>query len=702
MRRTTRLTLNVYPFLSRPRPLHQLGFWVAAWLLTFPSARAVSPTAAELTEARRWMTTRFEAGPVTRETEPFFSFTYDGASSAELLRTWNLRRTSRQLDAQRTESTLTYTDPRTGLVLRCVGVAYHDYPTIEWTLHFQNTGDRNTPILADIQAIDVGFVRPAGGEFSLHRHRGDFRTPDSYQPLVESLGPNATRRFAPVGGKPTSVEFPYWNVETPGGGVIIAVGWPGQWSASFARDGDSTLRVRAGQELTRFTLHPGEQVRSPLVVLQFYQGDHRRSQNVWRRWMLAHNSPRPGGKPPAPMYNFCSGGFFPGLKVSEAIERQFIDVLTKEGIQLDYWWMDAGWYPGPDWLKTGTWEVDRERFPNGIKAISDYVHARNTKLIVWFEPERATPNTWLALNRPQWIFGGEKGGLVNLGNPEAWTWLVNRVDQLITEQGIDLYRQDLNIEPLKSWRANDADDRQGITENKHIVGYLAFWDELRRRHPGMLIDSCAGGGRRNDVETLRRAVPLLRSDYQSFEGDPAFITGNQGHTYGLSSWIPFYGTGVYYNPERMVESMRSHLSPSFGICVDVRRNDIDWNLYRRLVDQWRLVAGCMLGDFYPLTPHRLDEDCWIAWQFNRPEHGDGMIQAFRRHGNADASLRAKLHGLDPEAVYSVRNLDEDTTTEISGRELQDLTVAIRDKPGSALIYYQKSPARATGRSGRVP
>ena len=87
----------------------------------------------------------------------------------------------------------------------------------------------------------------------------------------------------------------------------------------------------------------------------------------------------------------------------------------------------------------------------------------------------------------------------------------------------------------------------------------------------------------------------------------------------LSSWIPFYGTGVYYTTQRTVENVRSHSCPSFGICVDVRKKDIDWDLYRRLTGQWRQMAGYMMGDYYPLTPYSLGGDRWIAWQFNCPE-----------------------------------------------------------------------------------
>ena len=107
--------------------------------------------------------------------------------------------------------------------------------------------------------------------------------PDSYQPLTETLGPGKTERIAPAGVCPTSVEFPGFNIAHSGGGMIVAVSWAGQWAASFARDGKNTLRITAGQELIHCKLHPGEEVRSPMIVMQFYQGPWLRAQNVWRR-----------------------------------------------------------------------------------------------------------------------------------------------------------------------------------------------------------------------------------------------------------------------------------------------------------------------------------------------------------------------------------------------------------------------------------
>jgi alpha-galactosidase len=146
-----------------------------------------------------------------------------------------------------------------------------------------------------------------------------------------------------------------------------------------------------------------------------------------------------------------------------------------------------------------------------------------------------------------------------------------------------------------------------------VQGYLAYWDPLLQQHPGMLIDSCASGGRRNDLETLRRAVPLLRSDYQApnlpfTRGDMTadVYDGNQGHTYGLSLWVPYYGTGVLCED---VYSARSHLCPAMAVGTDLETPD--WPAFRRQVSDYRSVADFFYGDYFPLTPYSKAEDVWM-------------------------------------------------------------------------------------------
>jgi alpha-galactosidase len=344
--------------------------------------------------------------------------------------------------------------------------------------------------------------------------------------------------------------------------------------------------------------------------------------------------------------------------------------------------MDAGWYVNKTgWPNTGTWEVDKTRFPGGLRAISDHAHSKGVKTIVWFEPERVTAGTWLSDNHPQWLLGGT---LLNLGNPEAWKWLVNHVDKLLVDEGIDLYRQDYNIDPLSYWRAADAEDRQGITENHYITGYLAYWDELLRRHPGMLIDSCASGGHRNDLETMRRSLPFLRTDCIHN------ALGNQGHTYGLSLWLPYHGTGSSQTDKY---DLRSALSCThFIACWDMRNKDLDYNLFRKLIADWRQTAPiCLHGDFYPLSPYSLDGDRWIAWQFDRPETGEGYIEAFRRPQGDYEVARYRLSGLDSRATYTLRDLDTARESAMTGKQMMEegVEVKITDRPGSAIIVYKK-------------
>lgn len=306
--------------------------------------------------------------PAPYDTAPPFSFTYDGQPSATALGSWPSTRATRTLDSTRIEHVLTWRDPKTALEVRWVAIAYQDFPTVEWTLFFKNTGSADTPLLSDIRALDTSLERTGTDEFVLHHHKGTFVRADDFEPLTAILTPCSEQRFAPPGGRPLGAVFPYYNVDWGNQGVILAIGWPGQWSAEFTRDPGLGLRLSAGQERTRLKLHPGEEIRSPLIVLQFWTGDWLRAQNVWRRWMLAHNVPRRAGELPPPMLPAVSGNQFPGLLCNEADELRYIDRYLEERIPITHWWMDAGWYRNRgDWTSTGTWEIDTNRFPRGLR-----------------------------------------------------------------------------------------------------------------------------------------------------------------------------------------------------------------------------------------------------------------------------------------------------------------------------------------------
>jgi alpha-galactosidase len=637
---------------------------------------APSVTSQELADKDAWVKRHISAADMA---QPPFSFVFDGKSSTELLKTWTKNVESKKLDDVRTQYTLTWNDSKTGLEVRCVAVDYSDFPTVEWTVYLKNTGKQDTPIVSSFQALDGQIEAASDAKWALHYNAGTTVTANDFAPLVAELPKGKKLPLTPGRGTSGGI-WPYFNLQCNDGGRIIVVGWPGRWAVCFDNETGPLFRVTAGQELVNTKLLPGEEIRSPLMVQQFYQGDTTRAQNIWRRWMLANSMPRPGGKLPPPQLNACSSHQFAEMiNANEANQKQFVDRYLEEGLKLDYWWMDAGWYPCQgEWPRTGTWEVDKTRFPNGLRAISDHARAKGVKTIVWFEPERLVQESWLFKNHPDWVLGGS---LLNLGNPKALEWATNHFNKMIDDEGIDLYRQDYNIDPLPFWRNNDAKDRQGMTENKYVVGYLAYWDGLLAKHPNLLIDSCASGGHRNDLETLRRSVPLLRSDY-IFEP-----IGQQGHTYGLAQWLPFFGTGaVTIDPY----IYRSCWCVSDTICFDMRKKDLNYELARKLTRELQMVAPCYLGDYYSLTPYSLAKNVWMAWQFDLPESGKGLVQAFRRDECGEAKQTFKLQGLDPAATYEVTDLDVGKPVKVSGKRLMEegLAVEIKAKPGAAVFTYQ--------------
>jgi len=660
------------------------------------AAAARTPTPAESAEAAGWFD-RFLA-PTASAAAPAgpFAFTYDGNPSTDVLRHWPVRAAERSLDAQRQERSLTYTDPATGLEVRCVAVSYRDFPTVEWTVYFRNNGKADTPILENIQALDATWSRAGAEEFQLHHSLGTFFpfSATDFMPQLTRLEPGQHAHFIPLHGRPSGGVLPYFNLERgPAAGVILAVGWPGAWAIDFGRDDQAGLRVVAGQELTHLRLQPGEEIRTPLMALQFWRGDWIGAQNVWRRWMLAHNLPQPFGQPFRPMLMPSSSEQYDVMiHADEANQLTFIDRYLEEKLPIDAWWMDAGWYENAGrWQEPLGLRVDRKRFPHGLRAITDHAHANGLKTLLWFEPERIMPTNELFRDHPDWLMPNRitarLSKLFYLGNPAALAWVTDRIVRILDEEGIDVYRNDFNVvEPVELWRSNDTPDRQGITENHHVVGYLTLFDELRRRHPGLTIDSCAGGGSRNDLETMRRALPFYRSDYLYD------VVSNQSQSYGLALWLPFQGTCTGVKQFSTYE-LRSNLAcPSVLPSWDLRDHTLPYDKLRQTIREWREYAPNYFGDFYPLTPCSLGNDVWLAWQFHRPEVGRGVVQAFRRADSIYTSAHVQLRGLEPAARYRLTDLDAPASTRVcTGRELmeQGLDLVVPTRPAAIIITYEE-------------
>ena len=121
------------------------------------------------------------------------------------------------------------------------------------------------------------------------------------------------------------------------------------------------------------------------------------------------------------------------------------------------------------------------------------------------------------------------------------------------------------------------------------------------------------------------------------------------------------------------------------------KDEFEYELARKLLHEYLSVRHCFDGDYYPLTQYDLSEDTWMAWQFDRPDLGEGIVQAFRRPESPAAGARYQLRGLEPDAQYELRDFDAPETTTMRGRDLieEGLTINIPDQPGAAVVRYTK-------------
>jgi alpha-galactosidase len=639
---------------------------------------------------------RFITGPASLP----IAFRLDDKAITGIPEDWKPVSRRRRVDANIVETVLEGNDPGTGLNIRAECLEYYDYPVVEWTAWFTNTGSQPTPILRDILALDGVFQEASP---VLWHCNGDFYSQDGYTPHETPLHEGDCLNFAPTGGRPCDRAFPYYRLRFADGGLSIAIGWPAQWSVSFTAVAGG-VHVKAGQERTHLQLMPGETVRTPRITVMSWAGDTVRAANLWRRWYRDHLLPRPNGRPLVP--RLVGHGTDEGEEFTAATEENQVRYIAKwaeRGIPMDVWWIDAGWYPCYNregqrkWWETGTWMPDPERFPNGLKPVSDCAARHGADLLIWFEPERVRPGTQLDREHPEWLLRAEgtDNRLLNLGNPACRQWLTDHVCQLIRDNGIRIYRQDFNFEPLMHWRENDAENRQGMNENLHVQGYLQYWDELLARNPGLWIDSCASGGRRNDLETMRRSVPLHYTDF-GYGDHPVKLSFH----HVLFEWLPYFkevtlswdlaGRARY---DHQVDSYSYHcgLGPMLIPCIDISRDDYDFDLMRRMLGIWRRAAGPMLtGDYYPLTPIHRTAEKWVARQFDCPEEGRGFIQGIRLPACPDDTLIVYPRAILPDTVYLFENAETGETEEKAGSALIHDGFAMElPKRGAAIWFYRK-------------
>ncbi|AZN42907.1 alpha-galactosidase [Paenibacillus albus] len=589
-----------------------------------------------------------------------------------------------------------YEDELTGLQCKVVSKSYSEGIS-EWVVFFRNPTEKSLPILEQVKAVDLQYELPYSSDAILHYSKGSSNQYDDFMPQRVQMKDRELHRFSPVGGRSSNGVLPFFNVQQEDQGLIIAIGWSGQWSAELTCPSHNRLTLRAGQAQLRLSLQPGEEIRLPSIVLVPWLGSRMDGQNKLRRFIMSHKTPKVDG---TPITGPITVGSWGGTEAAVHLNR--IRAVKELALPYSHYWVDAGWYGAADsdtsdeftgeWYRqAGDWNYHRKYYPDGIKVVSDAVREAGMKFLLWMEPERAIYGKPITLEHPEWYVGKKVEGesvLLNLGQPEALEWLIGMISGLIAEHGIELFRQDFNFNPLPYWESLDTPDRIGAAEAHYVQGLYTFWDELLLRHPGLIIDNCASGGRRIDIETTSRSIPLWRSDVQCVPCDPIAA---QTHGFGLSHWIPLSGTAARSSAPydgRSILAAAAGLSPYFQADGNVVP-DFPVDELRDRLQEYNRASTLFAGDFYPLTDCTISPQAWLAYQLDRPDLGQGIVAAFRRQESPFVTAVFQLQGIDTEANYELEDADTKEIQVIHGSALQSLQVEIGEYRQSKLYFYRK-------------
>jgi alpha-galactosidase len=325
--------------------------------------------------------------------------------------------------------------------------------------------------------------------------------------------------------------------------------------------------------------------------------------------------------------------------------------------------LDDGWFRHrrDDTAGLGDWYVDETVWPDGLGPLIGHVRDRGMQFGLWVEPEMVNADSDLFRAHPDWILAvpgrqpvpARHQQVLDLAHPPVSAYLLERLDALLTEHDIGYLKWDHNRDLVDAGRAGPAGrGRPGV--RAQTLALYALLDELRRRHPGVEIESCASGGARIDLGILQRADRVWTSDCNDALERQA-----------IQRW-----TGVFLPPELLgahVGAARSHTTGrtqalSFrAVTALFGHQGLEWDLaaatdadraavaaWLEFVRDWRAV----LHGGTVVRADRADPSAWL--------HGvvgtDRALYAYVQLATSALAVPepARLPGLDPDRRYTVR------------------------------------------------
>lgn len=292
----------------------------------------------------------------------------------------------------------------------------------------------------------------------------------------------------------------------------VHVGWSGN-HRTYAERLSSGAAVLGGGELLlpgEIQLAPGEEYTGPWLYASYGNGLDELSARFHD--YLRDDPARTELRRPVVLNTWEAVYFKHDLDVL----HRLADAAAKVGAERFV--LDDGWFRGrrDDRAGLGDWYVDERVWPNGLHPLVDHVRHHGMEFGLWVEPEMINPSSDLARANPDWILATghrrppEARGqqVLDLTIPAAFDHILTRLDALLTEYEIRYLKWDHNRDLIDA--GHGPTGKPGVHAQTHALYRLI--DELRRRHPNVEIESCAGGGGRVDLGILARTDRIWTSD----------------------------------------------------------------------------------------------------------------------------------------------------------------------------------------------
>ena len=522
----------------------------------------------------------------------------------------------------------------------------------------------------------------------------------------------ASSTFAhPAAGEPREI-IPYFLVREAGstnGGWYAGVEFSGRTRMTLERHHgvvEGTLGLNPDPGPFRTRLAPGETFSTPTVFVGASDGDVDATGNTLRRWVReVLNDPATLRDPAYPTVTINSWGS--AMAITDAQARRMID--DAHGLGFEMFHLDAGWFRA-----VGDWYPDPRKFPHGVAAISDYAHRRGLKFGLWVDWAQAGTSTrpgalnvadprvrdWLTTDPPAgWKPAEFKGITIDLGVPAAQAWATREVNRIVHDYHVDMLEHDGYVvaqgcartdhphapaDPARTRRYSDDDflwvDGSNSTDvSLHATrAYYEIQTELRRAHPGLLLEICNDGGRMVDFGSA------AHGDYFSIV-DAYDPVSNRQAFYDASHVLPPAMLEAYVKawPTPHIENFRYMLRSGMMGWLTVMIDSNSWS------PQQHAAAAREIA-FYKSTLRPLIRDADLYHVGSRPdgkgwdglEYFDagrdrGVLYAFHGSTPAPGEFRFHLRGLRGDRRYRLHFRDHTSPDrEVDGRELMQSGVAV--------------------------